>query len=469
MISNIRNYRGNSLLFLLIIIGLVAIASTGYIFYKQEKNIGSKIYPNVYLDKQNFGLKSKQDVVNYYNKKTADLNKASVTVIYGDAPIATFSAQTLALKYDGKTIAERAHLIGRSSNLPSKYLQKILTIFNLRKFYFESQIVYDNNDVKDFLSTSEDKYNLPAKNALFKFENGKVSEFRKESNGLKILTDKFLPDLDKTIADLKKDGDKNKKIILISEVIKPEIKLSDINEYGIEEFIAEGKSDYTHSIPQRVHNLTLAASKFNGVLIPKGKTFSFDETVGDISALTGYQPAYVIKEGKTVLGDGGGVCQVSTTLFRAALNAGLPIIERNAHAYRVGYYENDSQPGFDATVYAPSVDLKIKNDTPGYILIETEIDKENNLLYFKLYGKKDNRRVEISKATVYDVVPALPPKYQDDPTLKKGVTKQVDFAASGAKAFFSYRVFQGDKTTIDTKFYSNFRPWAAVYLVGTAD
>ncbi len=468
MISNIRNIRGNFLLLLLIVFGLVAFGSMAFIFLRLEKNIGNKIYPNVYLDKQNFGLKSREKIVNYYNNKTSKLSNTSVTVFFANEPVATFSAKTLGLKYDGKTIAERAFLIGRSSNQPSKYLQKILTIFNLEKFYFESQIEYDNSELKDFLALSEDEYNLPAKNALFKFEKGKVVEFRKETDGLKIKSDQFLPDFDKIVTSFKKDIS-NKKVILNSEVIKPEIKLSDINEYGIEEFIAEGKSDYTHSIPQRVHNLILAASKFNGVLIPKGKEFSFVETVGDISSLTGYQPAYIIKEGKTVLGDGGGVCQVSTTLFRAALNAGLPIIERNAHAYRVGYYENDSQPGFDATVYSPTVDLKIKNDTPGYILIETEIDEENNLLYFKFYGKKDSRRVEISIATVYDVVPPLPPKYQDDPTLKKGVTKQVDFPAWGSKVFFTYKVFQGDKLAIDNKFFSNFRPWAAVYLVGTAD
>ncbi|MFA5769915.1 MAG: VanW family protein [Patescibacteria group bacterium] len=468
MISNIRKHRGNFFLFLLTFFGLVVLVSTAFIFLNKEKNIGNKIYPNVFLDKQNFGLKSKDEIIDFYKKKSSKLNNASVTVFFADEPVATFSAKILGLKYDGKTIAERAYLIGRSTNLPSKYFQKFLTIFNLKKFNFDSRIEYDNSALKDFLDLAEEKYNLAAKNALFKFENGKVVEFRKETDGLKIKSDEFLPDFDKIIISFKTDIS-NKKIVLSSEIIKPEIKLSDINEYGIEEFIAEGKSDYTHSIPQRVHNVILAASKFNGVLIPKGKEFSFNDTIGDISALTGYQPAYIIKEGKTVLGDGGGVCQVSTTLFRAALNAGLPIIERNAHAYRVGYYENDSQPGFDATVYGPTVDLKIKNNTPGYILIETEIDKENNLLYFRFYGKKDNRRVEISKATVYDVVPALPPKYQDDPTLKKGVTKQVDFPAGGAKAFFTYKVYQGEKVAIDDKFYSNFRPWAAVYLVGTAD
>jgi len=468
MISKNKHYRGNFLLVLMVVFALIALWSTAFIFLKQEKNIGNKIYPNVYLDNQNFGLKSKDEIVDFYKKKSSELKNTTVTVFYTNEPVATYSAQTLGIKYDGKTTAERAYLIGRSTNLPSKYFQKFLSIFNLKRFDFESQIEYDNTELKDFLALSEDKYNLPAKNALFKFEREKVVEFRKESDGLKIKSNQFLPDFDKIVMSFKTEVS-NKKVVLNSEVIKPEIKLSDINEYGIEEFIAEGKSDYTHSIPQRVHNLTLAASKFNGVLIPKGKVLSFNDAVGDISSLTGYQPAYVIKEGKTVLGDGGGVCQVSTTLFRAALNAGLPILERNAHAYRVGYYENDSQPGFDATVYGPLVDLKIKNDTQGYILIETEVDTEKNLLYFKLYGKKDSRRVEISKATVYDVVPALPPKYQNDPTLKKGVTKQVDFPAGGAKAFFTYKVYQGEKTTIDDKFYSNFRPWAAVYLVGTAD
>ena len=446
-------------IFLILILGFFII---------KDKNVGNKIYPNVYLDNKNFGNKSKEEVINYYQKKSADLNKTSFTVIFKQESIATFSAQTLSLKYDGKTAAERAFLIGRSSNPPSRYYQKLVSLFNLQRFNFKSQIEYDDSDLKDFLTLSEEKYNLPAKNALFKFEKGKVVDFRKETDGLKINSDQLLKEFDKAVESLKLNN-ANQKVVLNSEVIKPEIKLSDINNYGIEEFIAEGKSDFTHSIPQRVHNLTLAASKFNGVLIPKGKEFSFNEAVGDISSLTGYQPAYVIKEGKTVLGDGGGVCQVSTTLFRAALNAGLPIIERNAHAYRVGYYENDSQPGFDATVYAPTVDLKIKNDTQGYILIETEIDEEKNLLYFRLYGKKDKRRVEISPATVYDVVPPLEPKYQDDPTLKKGVVKQVDFPAWGSKAFFTYKVYQGEKLVTDNKFFSNFRPWAAVYLVGTAE
>src|SRR6185369_9618298 len=119
-------------------------------------------------------------------------------------------------------------------------------------------------------------------------------------------------------------------------------------------------------------------------------------------------------------GDGGGVCQVSTTLFRAALNAGLPIVERHAHAYRVGYYEEDSPPGFDATVYVPSVDLKFKNDTDHYLLIQTVIDPQELRLTFNLYGTKDDRKVTVTTPVVTNFRPAPADLYQDDPTLPKG-------------------------------------------------
>ena len=252
-------------------------------------------------------------------------------------------------------------------------------------------------------------------------------------------------------------------------IIEPEITLAEANSFGIEELIGEGKSDYSHSIPERIHNIILASSKFNGVLIPKDKTFSFNDAVGDISSLTGYKPAYIIKGGKTVLGDGGGVCQVSTTLFRAALNSGLPIIERFPHAYRVLYYENDSKPGLDATVFAPSVDLKIKNNTANYILIQTEVDQNNNFLYFRFYGKKDNRQISVSTTIVWDVQPPPDPVYQDDPTLKRGITKQVDFAAWGGKASFDYKVIYSNGQIEEKKFFSTYRPWQAVFLVGIAD
>jgi len=195
--------------------------------------------------------------------------------------------------------------------------------------------------------------------------------------------------------------------------------------------------------------------------------FSFNKSLGDVSADTGFEQAYIIKEGRTVLGDGGGVCQVSTTFFRAALNAGLPILERHAHAYRVHYYEDDLGPGIDATVFDSTADLKIQNNTPAYLLIQSSVDLKKKKLTFEIYGTSDNRQVEMSKVRVWDQVPPPPDLYQDDPTLPAGTIKQVDWKAWGAKASFSYKVARGEEILTEKTFTSNYRPWQAIYLRGT--
>ena len=162
------------------------------------------------------------------------------------------------------------------------------------------------------------------------------------------------------------------------------------------------------------------------------------------------------------------MCQVSTTFFRAALAAGLPIVDRRAHAYRVAYYEQAGyKAGLDATVFAPSVDLRITNNTPNYILIQAKTDTQNLTLAIELYGTNDGRKSEIYNHTVSGVTSPPPDLYQDDPTLPVGVVMQVDFAAWGAKASFQYKVTRAGQTLEDTTFVSNYRPWQAVYLRGT--
>ncbi|MCL5935535.1 MAG: VanW family protein, partial [Firmicutes bacterium] len=190
--------------------------------------------------------------------------------------------------------------------------------------------------------------------------------------------------------------------------------------------------------------------------------------VGEVSAATGYKQAYVIKSGRTVLDDGGGVCQVSTTLFRAALKAGLPIPERTGHAYRVGYYEQGGfPPGMDATVFAPSVDLKFKNDTPNYLLLQAYTVANN--LYIDIYGTSDGRVTSLSAPKVTNQTPPPPDLHQDDPTLPRGTVQQVDWAAWGANVSFTRKVTRGDETLVSETWNTSYRPWQAVYLVGTKD
>jgi vancomycin resistance protein YoaR len=236
--------------------------------------------------------------------------------------------------------------------------------------------------------------------------------------------------------------------------------------YGINQLIGVGKSTYFNSINSRVHNLALAAEKINGTLVAPGEEFSFLQTVGPISSSTGFQTAYIISEGRTVLGEGGGVCQTSTTLFRAALNSGLPITSRYPHAYRVSYYEQDAKVGFDASVYYPSLDFKFRNDTGHYVLIQTEVDRKNYAMSFYLFGTKDGREVEVTDPKLYGFIPTPAPEYIEDKSLKPGEIKQIDFPASGITSEYE-RIVTRDGTQLSKDAYkSTYSPWKAIYLKG---
>ncbi len=457
------------LIFLIALFLVSVVGVAGYI-YKQDKKLENRIYPQVYIDKVAVGEKTKKDAEILFSKKADELQKLTITVKYEDQSVATLSGKQLRVRRNVEETVERAYQVGRATDLPTRFTQRIGSLFNRQRFDFATQLTFDQSSLGKFIAEQEKKYNKEPKDALFKFENNRVVTFQPEEDGIRINSEKLIADIETKIIFWKKNP-KHETVVLADEIIKPKITLANSNDFGIEELIGEGKSNYAGSIPERVHNLTLAASKFNGVLIPKGGVISFNEIVGEITGASGYKQAYVIKAGRTVLDDGGGVCQISTTLFRAGLNSGLPILERTAHAYRVGYYENDSKPGFDATIYSPSVDLKIKNNTSASILIQTFIDHATGNVSFRFYGKKDDRQIYISPGTLTDVSPPPEPKYEDDPTLKKGVVKQVDFAAWGGKTNFSYRVTSvtNPEINFEKTFYSNFRPWQAVYLVGKAD
>ncbi|MDO8452902.1 MAG: VanW family protein [bacterium] len=307
----------------------------------------------------------------------------------------------------------------------------------------------------------------PAENARFVFEDGKVKEFTPAKKGTVVQKDQAISQFTASLNSLLSSEDKIASLNLPVVQRDPEVTNDEVNNLGIKELIGRGTSVFHGSIPGRIYNVALAASRINGLLIKPGETFSFNAGLGDVSAYTGYQQAYVIKQGRTVLGDGGGVCQVSTTLFRAALNTGLPIEERKAHAYRVHYYEEDIKPGIDATVYSPSADFKFKNDTPATILIQTKTDTKNMTLVIELYGTSDGRVAEILNHKIWGVTPAPLSAFQDDPTLPLGKKKQVDWSAPGTKASFDYKVTRAGQTLQERTFYSNYRPWQAVFLVGT--
>ncbi len=323
--------------------------------------------------------------------------------------------------------------------------------------------------IDDLLNSMAGVIDKSARDATLRFEGGKVVEFASAQDGQQLRKADAKKLIVRSLNESLEGDSKTVSVELPVSITKAKIANRQINDLGIRELVGSGVSYFAGSIPNRVHNIGLGASFINGILVKPGDTFSFNELVGPVSAQQGFRQAYVIKSGRTVLDDGGGICQVSTTVFRAALNSGLPIVKRTAHAYRVSYYEQKGfKAGLDATIFSPTVDLQFKNDTGAHLLVQATVDKANSRLQVDIYGTRDGRITKLSEPVVTNVIPAPEPQYIDDPTLPKGTVKQVDFAASGATSVFNRKVYKGEVLIIDDTFKSVFRPWQAVYLVGTA-
>ena len=192
--------------------------------------------------------------------------------------------------------------------------------------------------------------------------------------------------------------------------------------------------------------------------------------MGEVSTETEYKAAYIIQNGQTVLAPGGGVCQVSSTLFRALLDSGLKVSKRLAHSYRVSYYEINNEPGFDATVYSGNIDLRFINDTEHFILLHFDTDSENLYMDAKIYGTSDGRTTEIIGYRKWGYQAAAAPVYLTDPSLAPGQIKQIDWSATGIKAEFTNVIKDKNGQVLrEDSYYSNYQPWSAKYLVGPSN
>lgn len=455
------------LLFLLpsVCLAIFFLATTSYFLWEQKYD--QKVYPGIKIEGKDFGGKTPEEIENYFQQKNSQIF-LDFTFIYKDQ-IATLSAQEIAWGYDEKMVSAQSFSLGRSGNLLSDLYRKIISLksgSNLSPSY-----TYDRQRVISFLGKMAAQINYPPQEALFRFSYGKVTAFRPSAPGQAVDIEATQKLMDETLLLLKKGGGLPPflKINLIIRPVEPKVTTAEANNLGIQELVGQGSSRFLGSITNRIHNIQLAASRLNGVLAAPGEEFSFNKALGDVSKFTGYKEAYIIQEGRTILGDGGGVCQVSTTLFRALLNAGLPISERHAHSYRVGYYEQGSPVGFDASVYDPRWDLKFKNDTGHHLLIQAAINFKTATLTFELYGARDGRKVTISKPLIKNQTPPPEDLYQDDPTLPKGQIKQVDWKAGGADVSFSRKVEREDKVLINETYSSHYQPWQAVFLRGTQE
>lgn len=268
----------------------------------------------------------------------------------------------------------------------------------------KQELRINSKRVQIYLEKIAKEINTSPKNARLVIDNGKISEFEPPQQGKTLNIPASITGILIILARGNKGNSDTNEALGVELTVdgkQPEITLDKINNLGINTLLARGESDFTGSPKFRVHNITVGSKKFTGILVKPGEEFSFNRFLGSIDASSGYLPELVIKKGALIPEYGGGLCQVSTTLFRAIALAGLPILERHPHSLPVRYY---NPQGFDATIYPGISDLRLKNDMSTYILIQSRII--GSKIYFEIYGTDDGRKVTLNGPRQYDIKPS---------------------------------------------------------------
>ncbi len=247
--------------------------------------------------------------------------------------------------------------------------------------------------------------------------------------------------------------------------ITPARNVQDWYARGIRYHFGGGDSSFRGSPPFRIQNIIAGSKQIDNTYLGAGEVFDFNARV-KISAALGFVDGYIISNGTLAKDIGGGICQVSTTVWRAAYNAGLPIVQRNNHSYRVHYYD---PPGFEATVFSPSKNLKFKNDTASPMFIQMTWYTRSQRLTLDFFGAKSDRRVSITDPYIYNVRPPAGPRYQADPNVRLGRVRRIDSPERGMSVTINRTVSYDDGRKVGDATRSTYVPWGAIYAVNPAD
>ncbi len=334
---------------------------------------------------------------------------------------------------------------------------------------WQYQVSFDSKSIEQFLGQIAPSVDRSAQNARFSYSGGNL-----------VLTQPSVPgralDITTTSAAVEQGlFQGNHAIPLVLNVAEPAVgDDASAASLGITGLVQSYTSYFRGSSAARLQNIKAASAQFKGLLVAPNATFSMGDAIGDISLDNGYAEALIIYNGQTITGVGGGVCQVSTTLFRTAFFGGYPIVERNAHAYRVYYYEqtaNGTDPqmaGLDATVYFPLVDLKFTNDRSSWLLMDTYFNPDDDSLTWFFYSGDDGRKVEWQNLGLQNVVPAPDPLFVENPDLPPDTCQQTDYPGDGADITVVRTVtLNGQRLNLDgDTVKTHYQPWQAVYQYG---
>ena len=333
---------------------------------------------------------------------------------------------------------------------------KVAEWFEFEKGGFDKVVLgFNQQKIQEYLQEVAKEIDIDPIKPQLEIEDERVIEFQVGQPGLVLNLEENAIFITQTILN------KEKQVDLKVEETEPVPLPKEIDSFGIKELIGEGSSNFAGSPKNRRYNIKIGAEKLHGILIKPDQEFSLVQALGKINKEEGFLPELVIKGNRTIPEYGGGLCQIGTTMFRLALNTGLPITERRPHSYRVSYYE---PAGTDATIYNPWPDLKLINDTNHHLLLQTEI--KGNELIFKFYGTLDGRIVETTKPELFNITSPGPIQYVETTELLPGEKKKIESAHAGASAEFKNIITFSNGVVREDVWKSYYRPWPEVWLIG---
>jgi vancomycin resistance protein YoaR len=329
------------------------------------------------------------------------------------------------------------------------------------------QYQVDSAALGKLVSNLGDDWDQPMRNARFVFSAGHLTPIRESQEGRVLDEDAATTAIEQAIA----SG--APAVALPGRVVPPQVSSDNPDALGITTNLDRGGTSFAGSIPEKAHNIRLAAERLNGVVIPPGGVFSFNQEVGPTTLDAGFEWGFGIEASstgaQTVPSVAGGICQVATTLFQRAFWAGFPLVERHWHLYWIPAYTTRGLVGLDATVDEDSgLDLRFSNPTNGYILIQSATDDSN--VYFGLYGSQNNWKVSVDQPRISNTVAAdTAPVAQVEPTLPWGRILPVEAARDGFDVAIQRTVTREDGQPHTLSLESKYEPSRSVTLVGTRD
>lgn len=416
-----------------------------YIYFKNRVPLG------VYIREYYLGGKTYNYLENFLEGIKDELGKEKINLyISGEETPLLFTLEEIGIELQKEKIFKEIMAL----NTPFNYRKKIMLYMNWWKIpgYF----TVDENKFISALQPVKEKRYVPPQDALVRAEEGKLiftphrkgKDLKLEQIQGKLLEELYCwPSFPLTLH-------------VEMEYLYPEVKISHILERGILDTIATASTYFDSTATNRSHNITLAARKVDNTLLAPEEIFSFNQIVGEASLEDGFKEAPVIVNDRLVLGPGGGICQVSSTIYNAALKAGLSIVERHNHGLPVGYLP----PGYDATVAYNYRDLKFKNNTSSYILIHMQI--HNNELVATFFGDPSRtKEVKIMTKSIQTIEP--PVHYQE---LKDQPSSYCELIQEGKPGYIveTIRVFyeNGEEVYQESLGKNYYSPTPEVYAVG---